>query len=57
MENCKVLTYTLSMNDIERGGAKKIEKDISMWIDKGYSVKGCTSHAMHIIVVLEKVVI
>lgn len=54
MEECKVLGYTLRLNEFEQDSVK-MEKELGEWIAKGYSVKGITSHAMKVVVVLEKV--
>ena len=53
MENCKVLGYTLRLNEFEKDSIK-MENDLNEWIQKGYSVKGITSHAMQVVVLLEK---
>ena len=32
-----------------------MEKELAEWIGKGYSIKGIASHAMKVVVLLEKV--
>lgn len=54
MEACKVLGYTLRLNEFEQDSLR-IEKELGEWIEKGYSIKGITSHAMKVVVLLEKV--